>query len=163
MKLEQTKVYGGIGGGEMGYAYGWMWYDEEFQIKFSCPFHFQNFPFDSHKCCFEYKERGWNSSFVQLAAAEINYWNMTTNEGLISVRNLPFPFELMIESKPAFVKRNKYESNYYTGMCFKMKRNSYGQLIGGFYYPTLSFAVLSLVSYLIKPDIVSTSYFGADV
>ena len=84
-------------------------------------------------------------------------------EGLIIVKNLPFPFELMIKSKPAFVKRNKYESNYYTGMCFKMNRNSYGQLIGGFYYPTLSFAVLSLVSYLIKPDIVSNSYFGTDV
>ena len=85
---------------------------------------------------------------------------MTANDDLITIKNLPFPYEVKIESKPAFQKVGKLQGRgySYTGMCLTMKRNSYGQLIGGFYYSTLSFAVLSLVSYLIKPDIVSTYY-----
>ena len=67
MKLEQTKVYGEIAGGVMRYSYpGWMWYSEAFQIKFSCPLQFQNFPFDSNKCCLEYGELGWDSRRVML-------------------------------------------------------------------------------------------------
>jgi hypothetical protein len=35
-----------------------------------------------------------------------------------------------------------------------MKRKSLGQLLGAFYYPTSSFAFLSMISFLIKPDVV---------
>ena len=162
MKLEQTKVYGGIGEGTMGYFpdTGSMIYSEAFQIKFSCPFRFQNFPFDSHKCCLEYGAFKGDTRIILLEVAHITYGNMTTNEGLISLKHLPFSFDLKIESQPSFEKVKKLDgkaySFSYTGICFTMNRNSYGQLLGGFYYSTLSFAVLSLVSYLIKPDIVST-------
>ena len=109
MKLEQTKVYGEIAGGVMRYSYpGWMWYSEAFQIKFSCPLQFQNFPFDSNKCCLEYGELGWDSRRVMLQEAIILYENMTTaDEGLITVKNLPFPYKVKIKSQPAFEKVSK--------------------------------------------------------
>ena len=164
MKFEQTKVYGGVGGGTMAKSYGeWLWYNEAIQIKFSCPFQFQNFPFDSHKCCLEYGGLVWNSHQMLLQSARILYRNMTSDEGLITIENLPFPFDMKIESLPAFKKANKHLGSVHsrTGMCFTMRRNSYGQLLSGFYYSTLSFAVLSLVSFLINPDIVShTSCIG---
>ena len=136
----------------------WLWYNEAIQIKFSCPFQFQNFPFDSHKCCLEYGGLVWNSNQMLLQSARILYRNMTSDEGLITIENLPFPFDMKIESLPAFNKSNKHLGSVHsrTGICFTMRRNSYGQLLSGFYYSTLSFAVLSLVSFLIKPDIVST-------
>ena len=105
MKFEQTKVYGGVGGGTMAKSHGeWLWYNEAIQIKFSCPFQFQNFPFDSHKCCLEYGGLVWNSSQMLLMSARILYRNMTSDEGLITIENLPFPFDMKIESLPAFKK-----------------------------------------------------------
>ena len=138
---------------------GYMWYYEAFQIKLSCPsFHFQSFPFDTHKCCLEYGNAMVDTSKVLLKVANIIYGDVKTKEGSINVKDLTFPFDMKIESQPAFIRVNKLigRNHSYTGMCFKMRRNSYGQLFGGFYIPTLSFAVLSLVSYLIQPDIVST-------
>merc|ERR1712008_241988 len=40
----------------------------------------------------------------------------------------------------------------FTGMLLTIKRKSYGQLLSGYYYPTASFALLSMISFLIKPD-----------
>merc|ERR1712241_361525 len=36
----------------------------------------------------------------------------------------------------------------------KLKRKSLGQLLSGYYYPTSTFAFLSMMSFLIKPEIV---------
>ena len=44
-----------------------------------------------------------------------------------------------------------------TGVIFlTLERNELDLLIGAFYIPTGAFAVLSLVSYLISPELVST-------
>merc|ERR1712008_263366 len=42
----------------------------------------------------------------------------------------------------------------FTGMLLTIKRKSYGQLLSGYYYPTASFALLSMISFLINPDVV---------
>ena len=42
-----------------------------------------------------------------------------------------------------------------TGIRLKFCRNSFGHLTSSFYYPTGCFALLSMISYLIKPDVVS--------
>ena len=54
-----------------------------------------------------------------------------------------------------------YEMRYngkpfsYTGMHLMLKRKTMGHLDSAYYYPTSSFAILSMISYLIKPDMVS--------
>jgi hypothetical protein len=56
MDLEQSKVFGSTKGGTMGYyrETKQMMYAEAFQLKFSCPFDFDNFPFESNHCCLSY-------------------------------------------------------------------------------------------------------------
>ena len=64
-------------------------------------------------------------------------------------------FKLQIESVPTnetIFHNAKYS---YTGMTLKLKRKSLGHLASSYYYPTASFALLSMISYFIKPDIVS--------
>ena len=69
---------------------------------------------------------------------------------------MSLPFEFHFEVIAPFTK-NYVETNLsYTGMLIKMKRKKFGQLLGGFYYPTTSFALLSMISYVIKPDMVSS-------
>ena len=57
---------------------------------------------------------------------------------------------------PIFEKIDSYgNAHSYTGMLIKMKRKSLGFLLGSYYYPTGIFALLSMISFLISPDIVS--------
>ena len=83
---------------------------------------------------------------------------MTTENGPITIKDLPFSFDVTLKSQNTLIKFDKLddENHSYTGFCLTVKRKrSLGQLLGAFYYPMASFALLSMISYLIKPDIVS--------
>ena len=66
------------------------------------------------------------------------------------------PFDISVKS----IEANDHEiaGFYYsfTGMTIKLKRNSFDELIGNYYGPTLIFSLLSLVSYAIifSPSLV---------
>ena len=73
---------------------------------------------------------------------------------------MPYPFEFQLESIEACNKTiaDNYGNDYYhshTGMRIKMERKSLGLLASKYYYPTATFAILSLISFLIDPDVVS--------
>ena len=95
----------------------------------------------------------------------IHYDSLTTNteEEPIIIKKLFKSYEIKLETLPQFewisiIGNNKhtFTGNYsYTGMKMKLKRKSLGHLTVGYYYPTGSFSLLSMISYLINPDIVS--------
>ena len=96
------------------------------------------------------------TSDITFKSATIAFGETKTRVGEdpLVLDDLPFPFQFNLESLPAFVKT--YDDTYsYTGMLLKIKRTSLGQLLSGFYYPTGAFAFLSMISYLINPDVVS--------
>ena len=96
------------------------------------------------------------TSEITFKSATIAFGNTKTRfgEDPLVLNDLPFPFQFNLESLPAFEKT--YDDVYsYTGMLLKIKRTSLGQLLSGFYYPTGAFAFLSMISYLINPDVVS--------
>ena len=64
-------------------------------------------------------------------------------------------FEIHLEALPAFQQVWEGVTYTYTGMLMKLKRKSLGQLLSGYYYPTTTFAFLSMMSFLINPDVVS--------
>ena len=71
--------------------------------------------------------------------------------------HLPSPYKFELAPLPS--KEIMYDELYsYTGMILKLERNSLGKLLSGFYYPTTAFAILSLISYLINPDVVSFTF-----
>ena len=131
-------------------------YTEEIQLKLLCQFVFSEFPFDSHGCIVLYGDDTYGIDKLRLNAAIIAYRNSSTKigENPIVIDHLPFPFEFQLDPLSAFEKM--YDKPYsYTGFILKLKRNSLGKLLSSYYYPTASFAVLSTISFLIKPDMVS--------
>ena len=114
------KVYGGTGDG-MGYRNDTkhMFYGEALKLKFSCPFDFDNFPFDSNHCCLSYKDDRNGASDVTLRPAIITYDNMTTTEGPVILNSLPFPYRINITSKSTLDKVDKGDEINYskTGLC----------------------------------------------
>ena len=155
MKSEPSTVFGGSPKVFSRYRSGQMKYAEALNMRFSCPFNFNLFPFDSHKCCLAYGHLHGSNNVI-LNRAIVKYGNKMTTDGFFEISDLQFPFHLEVESFRTSRKLYTDQGNTrsYTGMCFKMNRKTRGHLISGFYYPTASFAVLSLISYLIKPDVV---------
>ena len=138
-----------------------MIYAEALKVKFSCPFNFKNFPFDSNQCCLTYGDLAYGINDVTLGPAKIFYDNMTTEDGPIIVNSLPFPFMVKITEKETFVKVDQYRKKEYSrsGICISLTRTSRGRLDSGYYYPMAAFALLSMISYLINPDIVSYAVY----
>jgi hypothetical protein len=161
--LEKMEGIGGRRTSKSGYyfyeSYGnYLIYGVPLQLTFSCRFDFVGFPFDSHECPMECGERLGQTNDVTYNTSRIIYGNESQRIGEhpIIINNLAFPYEFNLQSLPVFQKSNSYNSTYsYTGMVMKIQRKSLGQLLSGYYYPTASFAILSMISFLIKPEKVS--------
>ena len=66
------------------------------------------------------------------------------------------PFDISFESskpKERFLAGFEYS---YTGFQIHLVRNNFKLLIGSYYAPTAMFSLLSLISFSISPDVVST-------
>ena len=73
----------------------------------------------------------------------------------MTLTTLPFPYDIQLKTKKPFLKFNPLFGGIYgTGMCMKLTRTDRGHLYSAYYYPTTAFALLSMISYLINPDIV---------
>ena len=132
---------------------------ETFQLTFSCNFNFAHFPFDSHECPIEYGSGILKQEKMRFNLTRTEFGNLSTESGgdPIILDNLPFPFEFQLVVLPTFESTNVYNISFsYTGVVLKMRRKSTGQLLIGYFYPTASFALLSMISFLIKPDMVSS-------
>ena len=160
MKYEQTKPYGG----ETYFSF-WlvaepsylMAYGEEFLVTLSCHFHLAKYPFDSHVCQLYFADRRSNSSDLKFNNITVSYnMNIISKGGEHVIFDYsPLPFEFQLKSLAA---KEKYVAKYnvsYIGMQLRIKRNSLGLLLSGYYYPSTSFALFSMVSFIINPDVVS--------
>lgn len=133
-------------------------YGVPMQLTFSCHFDFSGFPFDSNECPMELGERFGQTKDVLYNASQIIHDNEShiIGDQPIILDNLALPYKFHLQSLPVIQKSNSHGNTYsYTGMLMKIQRKSVGQLLSGYYYPTASFALLSMISFLIKADKVS--------
>ena len=65
------------------------------------------------------------------------------------------PFNITLESLEELPILEEGRNHSYTGVKMVFRRNNLGRLAGGFYFPTLVFSLLSLLSFAIKPEVVS--------
>ena len=166
MEFKKTPVYGTDSSGSMVFQKRYLNKNrlagELFQLTFSCHFDFSEFPFDYHECPIEYGDNVFSQAQMRFNITQAVFGNVSTKSGgdSIILDGLPFPFEFRLMILPAFELRNIYNVTYsYTGIVLKMRRKSPGQLLCGYFYPTTAFALLSMISFLIKPDIVSSFLF----
>jgi hypothetical protein len=166
LSYEKTKFYGDDKHFAFLYVnkylgqYDYIVYHEEVQLSVSCRFNFTKYPFDSHRCTLEF---GCPKKSVGLKPSRIIYENLPPHrfgELPIILRDLPHPYEFEFKFKPAFQKFNADNySTSYSGMEIKMKRKTLGELLIGYYYPMAAFAILSMISFLINPDVVSCNCY----
>ena len=165
MEFKQRPMYGDTDSSVSKIFPKWLWNQnrlnqETFQLTFSCHFHFADFPFDSHECPIEYGSGTLKQEKMRFNVTRAEFSNLSTNSGSdpIILDDLPFPFEFQLVVLPNFGLKNSIKNRTvtfsYTGIALRMRRKSLGQLLSGFFYPSAAFALLSMISFLIKPDMV---------
>ena len=162
LSYQKTQLYGGTTSSSFWKGKNRMIYGEDFQLTFFCRFRFIDYPFDSHECKLMYGEKTGDLNNVTIVPRNIWIGNLeqkAENEPII-LDDLPFPFAIVLKPLPTITIHGNFHSKISkTGILFKMKRNDFGKLLASYYYPSASFAVLSLISFLINPDIVSYLIF----
>ena len=155
--------------GNKGYAYKnstsgltGLWIEKVLLNKavISCRMDFSNFPFDSHIC--NWKIRAFdnvnvtnlNLDFIQ---QETRDNERATESHPIPVETTNLPYDIYVSPGAKGVEMVTREETSYVLVNFSFARNKNGklELFAGYFIPTVLFAFLSLVSYLIKPEIVS--------
>ena len=166
LSYEKTKFYGG----DKPFSFWFVdegnreliVYREEVQLSFSCPFKFENYPFDSNECTLEFGSQAWPTKKLQLKTLRLIYEDVLINleEGPLILNDSPHPYEFEFNLTPVFDKTDVNNISFsYAGMKIKMKRKTLGKLMSSYYYPMAAFAFLSTISFLIKADVVSKCFY----
>lgn len=146
------------------YESPYFWFETPHHFEFQqvmkatiyCSFDFKNFPFDGHECDFiiglsanaEYNSR--------LLTTKIKHFDQEANDfgDRIAIQKSILPFTMHVLPIKPFAKYIEGYNYSHAGMKIEFVRNSLGSLLGRFYAPTSIFAILSLISYFIDPQVV---------
>ena len=159
-KIVRKRKYGAIDKDFFWYNHhdNMMEYRQSLKVTIYCSLNFKHFPFDDHTCDLNFGATGNGILELRLDAPRVDYKNLSVSHdaGLLHMKQSRLPFDIELESlEPFEYAEGKYIFSY-VGMRLHLTRNDFGVLIGGYYGPTAIFSMLSLVSYSIKADIVST-------
>ena len=131
-----------------------------YRLQITCEMDFSSFPFDSHTCLWKFRSHYENAKTEVLKISHIQNEKdskLASKDEPIKEQTKLLPFE--IEISPGDDSKSELVGGDYKSIAFvqfKFTRGNEGRekLITGYYIPTGLFTTLSLISYLIKPEIV---------
>jgi len=129
------------------------------KIEFNCEMNLEDFPFDTHECDFDFaeSENEAGTEITMLPITVMHKNKVSKNlESTITITNSHLPYGIEITPKESFETINIDIAICTTGVTMKFTRKSLGLLLGGFYGPTAAFSILSMISFFISPDAVSS-------
>ncbi len=125
----------------------------------SCDFRFFDFPFDIHWCNFDLGDPILEDNWIVFNTVKVFYRNESNIDGNIPmvVDRLRLPFEVTLTPRKSYRKfLSSYQANFsYTGVELFLQRDRLGKLAAGYFLLTGTFAILSILSFFINPDVVS--------
>ena len=144
-----------VGANEFRYFwfYGYRFeYAEYLKLDLGCHFDFSSFPFDYHECDLRYYSPSYDAPMLSFEIPTLNQ-----DEGYVDLR-IPFQVNVeVIEDQNKTLKMMTYEYNT-AGVRLSFQRNEHGILISGFFVPTGTFAIFSILSLLLGQDKVNFDY-----
>ena len=123
---------------------------EPFTTEFVCKMNFHDFPFDQHTCMFEVSQTSWKVKIIPMLYNQTNIFQDSTETWHLNSTGLPFH----LKAYPT--EAGEICPNITYGIMFNLSRKTdqLKTLVISFYVPSMSFTILSLVSYFIKPEVV---------
>ena len=127
-------------------------YQKSFRVVIYCTFSFNDFPFDHHHCDFIIKSIAYTTIYLELKPPILIYEGKTLEKinHMMKINQSRLPFYISAEIlEPFHVFEDGFNYSH-TGMRLHFERKNFWELIGGFYFPTTSFSILSLLSFSIQ-------------
>ena len=131
-----------------------------YRTQVVCEMDFSTFPFDSHTCYWKFRSyyENMNTEILKISHLQDEEdATIATKDKPIEKQTklLPFDVKISLGEEGGFDSIGS-ENKSTISVQFKFTRSTEGRqnLITGYYIPTGLFATLSLISYLIKPEIV---------
>ena len=133
-----------------------MEYIESIRVTFSCKFSFEDYPLDTHFCPLKFGSETVSTDKLLFEGVKILNidGNATELTEKIRFENEHLPYDMWIEAINPFSHYNIGHFSPYIGVTLILKRNTLGDLIAGYYIPTSIFAIFSMISFFIDPDVV---------
>ena len=139
----------------------WFKYTMVYKSFLTCAMDFSNYPFDSHTCFWKLRSHYENSVdteklVIDTLQSEQDSKIVTSKDQtlIIDSNTLPYHIELSIGQESIDLAEGVNKSTASVQFKFTRKNEGRNELLTGYFVPTGLFATLSLVSYLIKPEIV---------
>ena len=127
---------------------------EPFTTEFACKMNFHDFPFDRHTCMFEVRQTSW---FVEIIPMLQTSAFQDGNETL-QLNSTGLPFDLKAYPMTTKAAGQIFQDNTFAPSRIQFdltrKTDQLKTLVISFYIPSMSFTILSQVSYFIKPEVV---------
>ena len=127
---------------------------EPFTTEFACKMNFHDFPFDRHTCMFEVRQTSW---FVEIIPMLQTSAFQDGNETL-QLNSTGLPFDLKAYPITTKAAGQTFQDNTFVPSRIQFdllrKTDQLKTLVISFYIPSMSFTILSQVSYFIKPEVV---------
>ena len=127
---------------------------EPFTTEFACKMNFHDFPFDRHTCMFEVRQTSW---FVEIIPMLQTSAFQDGNETLW-LNSTGLPFDLKAYPMTTKAAGQIFQDNTFTPSRIQFdllrKTDQLKTLVISFYIPSMSFTILSQISYFIKPEAV---------
>ena len=131
-------------------------YEEDLKLTFACDMDFKQFPIDVQSCGFTLGDLEWTTYSILFNQTKVwrNSYLIHNNKTSLYINDTTTPFNFKIDLKEPFRKDFLGENFDYTGFNITLTRKRLGTLMNTFYIPTALFAVVSMISFMIRPDIV---------
>ena len=135
-----------------------LWYSEDLEVTFTCEMDFSSFPIDRHFCYFTMGDMEMSLTKIKYnqSIVEHDFSMIDDMDNWIEINDSNTPFDFKVSLVRPFTKKSVgYVHPFsFTGMSIELERKSFGSLMETFYVPTAIFAIVSMISFLIKPSVV---------
>ena len=136
-----------------------LWFREIVEVTFACDIKdYSDFPIDKHFCnlVLQDRENSVNKMLFNQSKIEYDVHLLTNSLESLDITDTTTRYDFKLSPLEPFTKRSTRSSIAYhaTGIKIQMRRKNLGSLISTFYIPTATFTFASMISFMIKPEIV---------
>ena len=134
------------------------WYREIVEVTFACDIKdYSYFPIDEHFCNFLLEDGDNTAERMLFNQSRFAYDSQVieTSQESMTILDTTTQYEYELTQHQPYFRESSFGYQFHsTGVSIKLHRKNLGSLMSTFYIPVATFTMVSMISFMIKPDSV---------